>query len=168
MKYLTVLSLTLFLAACGGENDSQSKLPDPIAMTEDAVSFYCQMNVLEHPGPKAQIHVEGMPAPLFFAQVRDAIAFLKAEERPGDVLATYVSDMSKADSWEEPGIENWISAEKAMFVVGSKQSGGMGAPEVVPFSSEASALVFAQQNGGKVMALADIPAEAVLGSVTLF
>ncbi|WP_310620580.1 nitrous oxide reductase accessory protein NosL [Flexibacterium corallicola] len=168
MRLVTLLSLGLLLVACGGESDTASKLPDPVPMTEDAVSFYCQMNVLEHPGPKAQIHIEGMLAPMFFAQVRDAVAFLKSEERPGDVLVTYVSDMSKADSWEEPGIENWISADEAMFVVGSNQSGGMGAPEVVPFSSKASATAFAQMNGGEVVPLTEIPADAVLGSVTLF
>ncbi|KZL05158.1 NosL [Pseudovibrio axinellae] len=168
MRLLGILSLTILLSACGGGDETEGKLPDPIVMTEDAVSFYCQMNVLEHPGPKAQIHIEGLPAPLFFAQVRDAVAFLKGEERPGDVVVTYVSDMAKADNWDEPGIENWISADKAMFVVGSKQTGGMGAPEVVPFGSEASALIFAQKNGGKVMPLSEIPAEAVLSSVTLF
>ncbi|WP_244265692.1 nitrous oxide reductase accessory protein NosL [Polycladidibacter hongkongensis] len=162
------LLLALTVAACGGGPQKATSPPAPVALSEEALSFYCQMNVLEHPGPKAQIHLAGAPAPLFFAQVRDAIAFIKSEERPGDVLAIYVSDMGKAPSWDAPGDDNWTLASTAKFVVGAKQSGGMGAPEIVPFSSEDAAQAYAKRKGGKVMALAEIPAQSVLGEVMLF
>jgi nitrous oxide reductase accessory protein NosL len=30
-------------------------------MTEEAVGHFCQMELLEHPGPKAQAHLDGLP-----------------------------------------------------------------------------------------------------------
>ena len=45
--------------------------------------------------------------------------------------------------------------------------GGMGAPELVPFSDAAKAETFAVENGGEVMRLADIPDDAVLAPVAL-
>ncbi|WP_068083751.1 nitrous oxide reductase accessory protein NosL [Polycladidibacter stylochi] len=168
MKKFVLPLLCLLLTACSSDGEKSTKRPGAVALTADAVSHYCQMNVLEHPGPKAQIHIADAPAPLFFAQVRDAIAFLKSEERPGEVVAVYVSDMGKAKSWEHPGIHNWILAQNAMFVVGAHQAGGMGAPEVVPFGSLEKANLYAARKGGRVMTLKEIPSEAVLGGINLF
>lgn len=126
------LVLLLLLAAC---KEDVAEIPAPVALTEETVSHYCQMNVLEHGGPKAQIHLKGMPAPLFFGQVRDAVAYLKGAERDADVIAVYVNDMGDAESWLTPGVDNWIEAENAVFVVGAEVRGGMGAPEIVPFAT---------------------------------
>lgn len=168
MKPLFAIVLLLFVTSCTDDQNGGISKPSPVELTADAVSHYCQMNVLEHPGPKAQIHVAGMLAPLFFSQVRDAIAFIKSEERPGEVMAVYVSDMAKAPSWDEPGKNNWIDAESAYLVVGSNKKGGMGAPEIAPFGTGEAAARFAENYGGEVMTLEGIPKDAVLGSVNLF
>jgi copper chaperone NosL len=68
-------------------------------------------------------------------------------------------------TWEKPGDGNWIDAEKAFFVVGSVREGGMGAPETVPFSSQAEAEAFAKSEGGKVLELAAITDDMVLAPV---
>ena len=49
-------------------------------------------------------------------------------------------------------------------MIGSRARGGMGAEETVPFSDRAAAEKFAAENGGRVVAFADVPREYVLGS----
>jgi len=160
-----VFAAVLALAAC---QEEEAKAPPPPAdLTELALSYFCQMNIADHGGPKGQIHLEGHSEPLFFAQVRDMVAYLKSPERDARITAVYVSDMSVAESWQSPGISNWIPAQEALFVVGADVAGGMGAPEIVPFSGEDGARDFITQFGGEAMRLDDIPAEAALGAVDL-
>ena len=161
MRHLAALAL-LALAAC---KEDLAEVPLPISMTEEAVSHYCQMSVLDHGGPKAQIYVEGLGAPLFFAQVRDAMAFLKSPERDRRVRMSYVSDMGVAENWDTPGIDNWTPAPEAHFVIEAGVRGGMGAPEVVPFARREDAEAFITRYGGRIVTLDDIPDEAVLGAV---
>lgn len=163
MRRLALIAL-LVLAAC---KEELAEAPDPVDLTPDALSYFCQMNVAEHGGPKGQIHLKGYPAPLFFAQVRDMVAYLKSPERDADITAIYVSDMGVAPSWRQPGISNWIAADGATFVVGAEVAGGMGAREVVPFADPADAQVFAETYGGTAMRLPDIPDAEVLGPVDL-
>ncbi len=160
---LSLLAITL-LAAC---KEEAAQAPDPVAMTSDALSHFCLMQVDNHPGPKAQIHLKGLPDPIFFAQIRDALAYVKGPERDADILAFYVSDMGSATDWDHPGIDNWTAAGTASFVVGADVTGGMGAPEIVPFADPAAAQEFAARKGGKVMTLEDIPAATVLAPVDI-
>ncbi|MEX0350839.1 MAG: nitrous oxide reductase accessory protein NosL [Paracoccaceae bacterium] len=163
MKRLCLIAL-IALSAC---KDEQIAAPDPVDLTPDALSFFCQMNIAEHGGPKGQVHLEGYPAPLFFAQVRDMVAYLKSPERDAAVIAVYVSDMGAAPSWRYPGISNWIAAEGAHFVVGADVAGGMGAREIVPFANLSEAQAFIAQYGGTALRLSDIPEADVLGPVDL-
>lgn len=165
VKALFLLGLPLLLAGCF--EDELASRPAPVALTEEAAGHYCQMILLEHPGPKAQIHIAGLPEPLWFSQVRDGIAYIRSPERDGDIAAFYVNDMGAAESWEAPGPENWIAAETAFFVVGSDATGGMGAPEIVPFAEETAALAFMATDGGAVMRLDDISSDAVLAPVEM-
>lgn len=157
MKAFACVALIL-LAACRTEPDA----PPPVAMTPESVGHYCQMNVLEHPGPKAQVHLKDVLDPLFFSQVRDAIAYQRMPEQAAEIAAIYVSDMAHAVSWDQPGSDNWVALDRAVFVTGSSRTGGMGATETVPFSDPKAAQDFAAEYGGQVMALADIPDAAIL------
>ena len=161
MKRLLICAL--LLAGCKEEAQDISAVP----LTEEAVGHYCQMDLLEHPGPKAQVHLEGLPgAPLFFSQVRDAIAYSRLPEQSHTILAIWVNDMgAPGATWEVPGPANWIDAKTAHFVVGSTREGGMGAPELIPFSDASSARAFADQHGGAVMDLAEVPDSAVIAPV---
>jgi copper chaperone NosL len=158
------LVLILLLAACK-EDVAQSL--DPVALTPDAVGHYCQMNLLEHEGPKAQVHLGGLPgAPLFFSQVRDAVAYARLPEQSHPILAIWVNDMgAPGATWAEPGAGNWIDAKAAHFVVGSNREGSMGAPELVPFALLEDAASFASAHGGAVMGLNAIPDDAVTAPV---
>ncbi len=157
-----LLALAL-LAAC--DDETSRALPSPLTLNDDAAGYYCQMVILEHEGPKAQLFLAGAPAPLWFSQVRDGLAYLKSPEQEGEILVLYVNDMGKAKSYAEPGADNWIKAQDAFYVVGSDAIGGMGAPELVPFGTAEHAEEFAAARGGAVMKLEDIPVETVLSPV---
>lgn len=166
MKYLLIALMLLAVTAC-----KQEVVQDTAALplTEEAVGHYCQMILLEHEGPKAQAHLAGLPgAPLFFSQVRDVVAYTRMPEQSHEVLKIWVNDMgAPGATWQMPGPANWIAAEDAVYVVGSRVVGGMGAPEIVPFSKPEDANIFAKANGGQIMRLAEIPDSAVLAPVVL-
>jgi copper chaperone NosL len=150
------------LTAC---KEELADRPLPVAMTAEAVGHFCQMDLLEHPGPKAQVHLAGLPDPLFFSQVRDAIAYQRMPEQSHAIAAIYVSDMGVAPNWDNPGAENWAAAEAALYVVGATVPGGMGAPELVPFTDRAAAEAFVAENGGEILPLDAIPDDIVLAPV---
>jgi copper chaperone NosL len=154
-KLLLAPLLAAMLAGCSAAGDAAP--PIPVAMTQDSVGYYCQMYVLDHGGPKAQIHLKGLDQPLWFSQVSDAAAYLHDKEREREIVAVYVSDMAKAASWGEPGSTNWTDANAAFFVIDSKQMGGMGTPEAVSFATKADADKFQSEKGGTVVALSSIP-----------
>ncbi|MGL3609052.1 nitrous oxide reductase accessory protein NosL [Rhizobium sp. G187] len=159
---LFILGLTL-LAGCQ-QKTAQDTTPQD--MTAETLGHYCQMNLLEHPGPKGQVFLEGMPAPLFFSQVRDVIAYMRGPEQMAPIVAVYVNDMgARGATWDHPGDGNWIAVDKAVYVVGSTRQGGMGAPETVPFSNSEKAQSFARAEGGRVLAFDEITDDMVLTPV---
>ena len=160
------LVCVLLLSGCKEQSVKQA-VPAPIAMTEEALGHYCSMNILEHTGPKAQIHLKGLLFPIWFSQVRDAIAFTRLPEETHDPVVIYVNDMGKSERWDFPDDDTWIDIQKAFFVINSARIGGMGAPETVPFGTEAAAINFSVKHGGEVVRLADIPDTYVLGPVDL-
>ena len=160
------LACLLFLSACN-EQSVKQVVPSPIAMTEEALGHYCSMNILEHTGPKAQIHLKGLLFPIWFSQVRDAIAFMRLPEETQEPVVIYVNDMGKSTRWDFPGDDTWIDIQKAFFVINSARNGGMGAPETVPFGTEDAAKSFSVKHGGEVVRLAEIPDAYVLGPVDL-
>ena len=103
------LALILLLAAC---REEVAQITDPVALTPETVGHVCQMNLLEHEGPKGQVHLEGLPgAPLFFSQVRDVVAYLRLPEQTHRILAVWVNDMgAPGATWESPGATNWIAS----------------------------------------------------------
>lgn len=161
MNRAVLFAVLLCLAACKQEAAQDTS---PVEMTAETLGHFCQMNLLEHPGPKAQIHLEGTPGtPLFFSQVRDAIAYQRLPEQSHAILAIQVNDMGAAGAtWEEPGKGNWIDASTAYYVLGSGVEGGMGAPEAIPFGTQAGAEAFVAAEGGQIMRLGEIPDEQVL------
>ncbi len=158
MSRRLVAVLGVLLVACGQRDDTPP--PQPVPIPADAIAYFCGMGVAEHPGPKAQIWLKSTDQPLWFAQVRDAIAFTLLPEEPKDIRIIWVNDMGKSESWQRP--EAWVEARKALFVIGSSQMGGMGLAETVPFSDRGAADAFTHHYGGRIVALADIPPDAIL------
>ncbi len=169
-----VLPIVLLGVACvsllqGCSNtESTAPPPPPVALESEALGYYCMMGIIEHEGPKAQIHVSHSDQPIWFSQVRDAIAFLRSPEETAGVKAVYVNDMGKAESWSNPGADNWIDANLAQFVIESDLRGGMGVPEAIPFGTVEDADAFIRDNGGTRVALSEIPSDYVLSAVQIY
>ena len=164
MKQLALAFLLLIPVGFAGCQKEAAQLPPPRKMTAEAIGHYCGMNLFEHPGPKGQIFAASLIEPVWFSAVRDTIAFTMLPDEPKDILAIYVSDMGKAESWDKPGADNWIEARKAMFVIGSRIKGGKGGEEAVPFSDRGAAEKFAAENGGRIVTFDQVPREYVLAS----
>jgi copper chaperone NosL len=162
-RFLRAATVLAAFALLGCSQQEEVAMPDPFTLDAQAIGRYCGMNVLEHDGPKGQIILTRIPEPIWFSSARDAVAFTMLPDEPKNIAAIYVSDMATATSWEQPGADNWIDAKNAFFVLGSRQRGGMGTSETVPFSTEEAARAFAATNGGKVVRFDDIPLDYVLG-----
>ena len=156
---LCVLALTLTQLAC--EKNQVTEIPTAQTLTREANGYYCLMTVVDHSGPKGQILLTDQPQALWFTSVRDTIAFTLSPEEPKNIAAIYVNDMTDAN-WDDPGVDNWIDASKAWYVLGSDRSGGMGAPEAVPFSTKKEAELFANEHGGDTYAFASIPRDYII------
>lgn len=162
MKRVALSIIVLGLAACKEDIATIA----PVVMTDEALGHYCQMFVADHPGPKAQVHLKGHSAPLWFSQVSDAVAYMHDPERDAEVTGVFVSDMSRAESWALPGLDNWLASGGAAFVIESDQLGGMGVPEAIPFGSTDAAVAFAADHGGRVVAWDAVPETYVRPGMT--
>ncbi|WP_201862980.1 nitrous oxide reductase accessory protein NosL [Microvirga soli] len=160
---LAAFAGALALAGCNDKKTTQAP-PAPLEMTASAIGHYCGMNVMEHTGPKGQIILASRKEAVWFSSARDAISFTMLPEEPKDIRAIYVSDMAKASDWDKPGATNWVDAKQASFVIGSRMQGGMGGDEAVPFSDRGAAEKFAAENGGRIVAFAEVPKDYVLGA----
>lgn len=156
-------ALLLLLTACH-DDGRKAEVPGPQAITSSAVAEFCGMNLTEHTGPKGQIFLRGDSKPLWFASVRDAVAYTMLPEMPKNIAVIYVTDMARTTEWNHPLNGPWVNARKAVFVIGSKRKGGMGAAEAVPFSDPAAAEKFVKAYGGSIVNFAHIPQSYVLGS----
>ncbi|HHJ36439.1 MAG TPA: copper resistance protein CopZ [Gammaproteobacteria bacterium] len=161
MNKLLILLLLTLLTAC--EKPRVVDVPPAETLTREANGYYCLMTVVNHRGPKGQIFLTDKKQALWFTSVRDAIAFTLSPEEPKNIAAIYVNDMSDAD-WDNPGVDNWIDAHKAWYVIGSGHAGGMGAPEAVPFSTKQGAESFAKKQGGAVYTFDTIPHDYITAS----
>ncbi len=164
MRYL-VLSCLAAIVVAGCSPQQAVVVAEPVTLTGEAIGHYCQMIVLNHPGPKAQVHLAGIQQPLWFTQIRDAMAFDRMPEETAEIAAIFVSDMGAAMRWDNPGTDNWVDARNAYYVVGSSRRGGMGAPELVPFALRQKADAFASRHGGTVIGFAEITDEMVLAPI---
>jgi copper chaperone NosL len=151
------------VAAC----NRSASLPPPSEVPAEATGYYCGMPLVNHEGPKGQVHLASRKDPLWFSSVRDTVAFMRQPQEPRDITAVYVNDMARAKHWEQPEAGAWVEPRKAWFVIDSDMRGGMGAPEVVPFSDWALAESFTATHRGRVVRLGDIPDAYVRGQANL-
>lgn len=157
-----LLAALLVLSLAGCREETTASAP-PVQLTADATGRYCGMNLIEHEGPKGQVVLAEGHDPFWFSSARDTLAFTMMPDEPKDYAAVYVSDMGRAESWAEPGVDNWVEARQAFYVSGSNAVGGMGGSEIVPFSTREAAQAFAAEHGGAVAAFDELTPEQVLG-----
>jgi len=161
-RLATVLALPLLLAACLEEE--AGPLPEAQTLTRDAQGHFCRMIVMDHPGPKAQVFLEGTDDPVWFPAVRDMFAFTMLPGESRTIRALYVSDTGAAPSFDKPDPEVWVLAREAHYVLGSGRSGGMGQEEAVPFAEREAAEAFARRHGGRVVGFDEVPADWVFAA----
>lgn len=137
------LAALLLLAAC-------SEAVKEIVAQEPDANTVCSldgMTLVDFPGPKAQIqYAEGKPE--FFCDLMEFFSALQAAEQQRGTAALFVQDMGKTD-WERPS-GNWIDARTALYVVGSKKAGSMGAT-FGSFSNMRDAQAFSKAEGGMIV-----------------
>jgi len=123
------------------------------------------MIVEDHSGPKGQILLSNSEKAIWFTSARDAVAFILLPDEPDNVAAFFVTAMDEAE-WNHPEkqIKNWVNAQSAWYVINSKQRGGMGQMEVIPFKQEQSANNFVTEHGGDIVSYVDIPRDYILGN----
>lgn len=153
VRWTSGLALLAALGAC-------SEATKNIAALEPSADTACSLDGMilkDYAGPKAQLHyTEGKPD--FFCDLTELFSVVLSPEHKRAVAAIYVQDMGKAD-WEHPR-GNWIDAKTAVYVVGSRKHGSMGAT-FGSFASAQDAEAFAQKEGGKVLRFEQINAEMV-------
>ncbi len=162
MRARPFLFLFFVLPALGACKKDQSPPPPPSVLTDAANDYYSEMTIVAHFGPKGQVHLLGQKAPLWFSSVHKTIAYILSPERDKKVAAIYVSDMAKTSNWNMPDPRAWVDARKAWYVIdgkinGKRIVGGMGMPEVVPFSDKSAAQMYAREHDGEVVPMDDIP-----------
>ena len=158
--FLIAALLALPLMAC--REDSVASLP-PETMTAEAVGRYCGMNLTEHEGPKGQVVLSPEMGAYWFSSARDTVAFSMMPDEVKDYGGLYVSDMDRAESWANPGADNWVDAKAAFYVVGAQVPAAMGGAEIVPFGTRAGAEKFAHDKGGRVQTFAELTPDEVFG-----
>jgi len=150
--------LTAILAGCG----QQAGTPAGLAPVEISRATACSLDgmlLADFPGPKAQIHYAGQAQPEFFCDTVEMFHIYLNPEQVRTVRGLYVQDMGRAD-WDEPR-GNWIDAQAAYYVLGSKRHGSMG-PTIASFALEQDALAFAADYGGKVYPFSGITPDMVV------
>ena len=159
--FYTLLMLVLF--ACDNSVPKQTYTPQ--AVTRDDIGYYCNMIVEDHSGPKGQILLTGTEKAIWFTSARDAVAFNLLPDESKNIAAFFVTAMDEAE-WDHPEKQNsnWIDAQSALYVIESKQRGGMGQMEVIPFKLQQSASDFVQKHGGNIVSYVDIPRDYILGN----
>lgn len=162
-KICFYILLMLVLFAC--DNSAPKQIYTPQAVTRDDIGYYCNMIVEDHSGPKGQILLTGTEKAIWFTSVRDAVAFNLLPEEAKNIGAFFVTAMDEAE-WSHPEKKNsnWTDAQSALYVIESKQLGGMGQMEVIPFKRQQSASNFVEKYGGKIVSYIDIPRDYILGN----
>lgn len=148
-----LLAGALGLAACGDSGPAAT----PLEIGRDTVCVLDGMQLVDFPGPKAQIHYEP-GGPEFFCDTKEMFSLLLRPEQQRRVLAVYTQDMARAD-WTNPQ-GYWIDATKAFYVVGSTLQGSMG-PTIASFAKLTDADSFARKHGGKVHSFAEVTIDMV-------
>lgn len=140
---ITCMGVLILLGACT-QDVSHLGAQEPV---DDTACVLDGMLLKSFAGPKAQIvYADGKPD--FFCNVMELFDHIFSLQSKRRVVAMYVQDAGKID-WEHPDA-NWIDAKTAIYVVGSKKAGAMGAT-FGTFSTMQSAENFVKAEGGKIV-----------------
>lgn len=146
-----MLGAAMLLAACS-QAVVAALAQEPTADTMCALDG---MVLQDFPGPKAQVlYTEGKGD--YYCDLTELFTVLLAPEHRRKIAAVFVQDAGKTD-WAKPS-GHWIAAKDALFVVGSRKQGSMGAT-FGAFSNASDAAVFVEREGGKVVPFDQVTAK---------
>lgn len=136
------------LAGCG----QIAPLPPAQEPGADTACTLDGMLLQDYAGAKGQIrYADGKTE--YFCDVMELLGAMLAPEQRRSAQVQYVQDMGRAD-WQRPH-GHWIAARDALYVVGSRARGSMGAT-MVPFAQQTDAAAFAKREGGQVLRFGDL------------
>lgn len=162
VSIVLVTLLAAGLSACSNDAETEVNL-DPVAFHSGDECHVCGMIISEWPGPKGEV-LEAKSGQIHkFCSTTDMFSWVLQPENQRLKTAIYVHDMSQSH-WDKPDDEHLIDARTAYYVTGSKKM-GMG-PTLATFASQQAAQEFAQKEGGKVLAFAEIN-ESVLREIAM-
>lgn len=153
-----VLIAIALLTACKNESVvAQAPVAPLLDVPADARGHYCGMFLTEHVGPKGQVRVRDLAAPLWFTSIREIFSFLAAPDEPKAITGVYVQDMGRrrADGSFPP--EAWIDARSAWYVIGSGAPDAPAADDAMPFATQADAEAYRARHGGTVVTFDTMP-----------
>lgn len=121
--------------AASGANDDVS---DQVRCT------VCGMFVAKYPNWLAQIHYDDLKQTKFFDGVKDMMVFYFNPEQYGGTSRDTIREMFVKDYYSL----NWLTAQEALYVIGSDTYGPMG-HELIPFATREAAESFSKDHHGK-------------------
>lgn len=151
---LIALGAAVLLGACS-QATVGALAQEPKADTACALDG---MVLQDFPGPKAQVlYTEGKPD--YYCDLTELFTVLLAPEHRRKIAGVFVQDAGKTD-WAKPS-GHWIAAKDALFVVGSRKQGSMGAT-FGAFSNAQDAAAFVEREGGKVVPFDQVTAKMLV------
>ena len=154
IQFLSVASAVIFLAGCGGK--TEDKIPCPVAFDKHDRCHICGMVILNYPGAKAQVFVQGEKDPLKFCSVKDGFVYVLQPENARRAVAFWVSDFGNKQ--DLPLHEKMLKAQEAFFNVGSDVRGAMG-KSILPFAAKEEVLAFTKEHEGKIVKYSEVNLE---------
>jgi copper chaperone NosL len=163
---LAMLLILALAAGCATSNNkmsgqaaaesSQVAVKQPMEIPEGATCGKCGMYPARYPRWQSQIIFKDDTMTPFdgckcmFNFIFAVDKYDKNHSRD-DVVVAWVKDFNSG---------TWLNAEDAYYVVGSEMMGPMG-KELIPFTDQASAMKFHQEQGGAMMKYEDITPEVM-------
>ena len=166
-KYLIALLCTFTLLSCSEQHVEEQTIHQAAAIEAADECHLCGMLISGFSGPKGELFKKGITQGEGnkvhkFCSTRDMFSFYLDPENKRNITTILVHDMSKSP-WNAPNDNYFIDARIAWFVMGSSQTGAMGAT-LASFSMKTDAQKFANEFGGHVLAFNEITLATLMPS----
>jgi nitrous oxide reductase accessory protein NosL len=133
-----------------------------VKVSRDTRCSVCGMFVAKYPNWLARIHYNNPEKVQFFDGVKDMMVFYFNPERFDGFPRQKIKEILVKDYYSL----EWLSAQKAFFVIGSDIYGPMG-HELIPFSSMEAAENFMKDHHGKEILTFDRISEELIESLRI-
>ncbi len=157
---LILLSCVL-LYGCSEPAAEIKKVPEAVMIHHGEECDLCGMLINQFSGPKGQLFERGRDTAKKFCSTRDLFAYALQPEHQHRVNHIYVHDVASAP-WDNQSDAVYVDAKSALFVIGHKLQGAMGAT-LASFAERKEADAFIERNGGRIVMFEDIDLTLLTG-----